>query len=226
MTDENSWRAEPADQTEISVVDQDRTCTASQCCQQGRPDGRRRALLGGLIGWVLSPLWLRSKTARAATDDPTKMRVQPGDQLVFKSGERKGEAIALADVVEGAKQLIGYPYDPVNDVVRKGTRLNQILLIRLPEDEYTDEVRARAVDGVIAYSAICTHQNCPVTAWHPDHEQFICPCHETHYDPKNGGRVVSGPAKRALPALPLTVKDGVLVAAGGLTGKVGRPKTS
>jgi len=77
---------------------------------------------------------------------------------------------------------------------------------------------------VIAYSAICTHENCPVTAWHSDDQLFICPCHETHYDPKNGARVVSGPAKRALPALPLTVKDGVLTAAGGLTGRVGRRK--
>lgn len=154
------------------------------------------------------------------------MRAQPGDQLVFKSGDRKGEVIAFADVVAGAKPLVGYPYDPVNDVLRRGSRLNQIIVLRLPPDEYTDEVRARAVDGVIAYSAICTHENCPVTGWHPEHQQFICPCHESHYDPKNGARVVSGPAKRALPALPLTVEDGVLIAAGGLTGKVGKRKPS
>jgi Rieske Fe-S protein len=110
-------------------------------------------------------------------------------------------------------------------VLRNGSRLNQILVLRLPEDGYIDEVRARAVDGVIAYSAICTHQNCPVSAWHPEHQMFICPCHESHYDPRNGARVVSGPAKRALPALPLTVKDGMLMASAGLTGKVGRKKS-
>ena len=129
------------------------------------------------------------------------MRAQPGDQLVFKSGDRKGEVIAFADVVAGARPLVGYPYDPVNDVLRRGSRLNQILVVRLAEEEYSDQVRERAVDGVIAYSAICTHQNCPVTGWHPDHQQFICPCHETYYDPKDGARVVSGPARRALPAL-------------------------
>jgi Rieske Fe-S protein len=94
----------------------------------------------------------------------------------------------------------------------------------LHEDGYSDEVRARAVDGVIAYSAICTHQNCPVSAWHPEDQVFICPCHESRYDPRNGARVVSGPARRALPALPLTVKDGMLIASAGLTGKVGRRK--
>lgn len=195
------------------------------CCQGARPDGRRRALLGGLTGWIFSPVLFRSSPADAAegdVEDPKKMRAQAGDQLFFKSGDRKNQPIRLADVVYGAKQLVAYPYDPVNDVLRRGSRLNQIILVRLDEDGYTDEVRSRAVDGVIAYSAICTHQNCPVTAWHPEHQQFICPCHETHYDPKNGARVVSGPTKRALPALPLTVVDGVLTAAAGLTGTVGK----
>ena len=226
MTGNKPWRAEPADQTENSTVDHGCACMANRRGQENRPDRRRRALLGGLIGWSLVPLWLRSDAARAADVNPTKMRAQPGDQLVFKSGDRKGEVIAFADVVAGARPLVGYPYDPVNDVLRRGSRLNQILVVRLAEEEYSDQVRERAVDGVIAYSAICTHQNCPVTGWHPDRQQFICPCHETYYDPKDGARVVSGPARRALPALPLTVKDGVLIAAGGLTGKVGRPKPS
>ena len=47
---------------------------------------------------------------------------------------------------------------------------------------------------------------------------------ESYYDPRNGARVVSGPARRALPALPLTAKAGVPVAAGGRTGKVGKRK--
>ena len=165
----------------------------------------------------------RSSPASAADgDDPRKMRAQAGDQLAFKLGERKDEIISLADVTYGAKPIVAYPYDPVDGVLRRGSRLNQIIVVRLAEDGYTDEVRARAVDGVIAYTAICSHMNCPVTGWHPEHQLFICPCHETHYDPKNGARVVSGPAKRALAALPLTVTDGVLTAAAGLTGRVGR----
>ena len=175
---------------------------------------------------LLSPLLLRPGPASAGDSaDPTKMRAQAGDQLAFKTGARKGEAIALADMVFDARPLLAYPYDPVAGVLRNGSRLNQILVLRLPEDGYIDKVRARAVDGVIAYSAICTHQNCPVSAWHPEDQLFICPCHETHYDPRNGARVVSGPAKRALPALPMTVKDGMLMASAGLTGKVGRKKS-
>lgn len=187
---------------------------------------RRQVLLGGLAGLSAAPLLLRPDRAEAADPNPAKLRAQAGDLLVFRRGEREGEPIKPSDVEIGAKPLVAYPFDPVNNVMRKGSRLNQLLVLRLPEDGYSDEVRARAADGVIAYSAICTHQNCPVTGWHPDDLMFICPCHETHYDPNDGARVVSGPARRPLPALPLTVKDGVLVAADGLTGKVGRRKTS
>lgn len=210
-------------QTEIGLIGGDCVGKRKRSCQQPRPDRRRRALLGGLTGWILSPILFRSDPARAAVN-ASKMRAQAGDQLVFKTGARKGEVITIADVAFGARPLVAYPYDPIEGVLRNGSRLNQILVLRLAEDSYTNKVRARAVDGVIAYSAICTHENCPVTAWHSDDQLFICPCHETHYDPKNGARVVSGPAKRALPALPLTVKDGVLTAAGGLTGRVGRRK--
>lgn len=191
-------------------------------CRQICPDRSRRTLLAGLAGWISALSLFRATPAGAAGGDAAKMRAQPGDQLVFRRGRRKGEVISVSDVVLGEKPIVAYPYDPVGDVVRDGSRLNQILVLRLVEEELSEEVRARSADGVIAYSAICTHQNCPVTGWHPEHEQFICPCHETHYDPKNGARVVSGPAKRALPALPLSVKDDVLTAADGLTGRVGR----
>jgi rieske iron-sulfur protein len=230
MTKDQAWEAASGGRIELPVDHRGGGCGEPMCCQQTPPDGRRRALLGGLVGGLLSPFLLRPGEARAADGakgekkDPRKMRAQAGDQLVFKATKRKGEIITLADVEIGAKPLVAYPYDPVGEIIRKGSRLNQILVLRLAEEDYTEKTRARAVDGVIAYSAICSHQNCPVTGWHREHHQFICPCHETYYDPKDGARVVSGPAKRALPALPLTAKDGVLTAADGLTGKVGRRK--
>ncbi len=225
MARDHSWKAARGRQTEMRAVERDCVGKKKPCRQQTWPDWRRRALLGGLTGWIFSPMLFRAAAGRAAVDDgvnASKMRAQAGDQLAFKTGARKGQAITIADVAYGARPLVAYPYDPIEGVLRNGSRLNQILVLRLAEDSFSDKVRARAVDGVIAYSAICTHENCPVTAWHPDDQLFICPCHESHYDPKDGARVVSGPAKRALPALPLTVKDGVLMAAGGLTGKVGR----
>ena len=58
----------------------------------------------------------------------------------------------------------------------------------------------RAADGVVAYSAICTHQGCTVTDWLTAKQVLQCPCHQSHYDPRHGARVVVGPAPRALPA--------------------------
>ena len=178
MAKDDAWQAARGSKTERRAVERDGMNKNQRCRQETRPDGRRRALLGGLTGWIFSPMLFRPGAASAADgDDPRKMRAQPGDQLVFKTGERQDETISMADVAYGAKPLVAYPYDPVDGVLRRGSRLNQILVVRLAEDGYTDEVRARAVDGVIAYSAICSHMNCPVTGWHPDDQLFICPCH-------------------------------------------------
>ena len=51
---------------------------------------------------------------------------------------------------------------------------------------------------------ICTHLGCTVK-WHAEQKHFICPCHGSQYDPQ--GRVVHGPAKRALPLVTVVVKQ-------------------
>jgi Rieske Fe-S protein len=57
----------------------------------------------------------------------------------------------------------------------------------------------------VAYSAVCTHQRCTV-----DYRggQLTCPCHGSIFDPANGAEVVSGPAQRPLPEIPVEVRDG------------------
>ena len=62
-----------------------------------------------------------------------------------------------------------------------------------------------------------------IIGWHPEDHVFICPCHETNFDPADGARVLSGPARKPLPALPLKVDDGMLTVAGVFTGRVGGP---
>lgn len=60
---------------------------------------------------------------------------------------------------------------------------------------------------VVAFSAICTHMGCTVV---PDGERFHCPCHGSVYDLATGDNV-SGPAPRPLPAVPVVVRDGLVV---------------
>jgi rieske iron-sulfur protein len=118
-----------------------------------------------------------------------------------------------------------WPKDPKTSVIRKGSRLNEVLVIRLDPAELDDETRAHAADGIVAYSAICSHAGCPVTAWvkgaTDDKDVFKCVCHNSEYDPRDGAQVVFGPAPRRLAALPLTIIDGSLVVAASFVGKVG-----
>ena len=57
----------------------------------------------------------------------------------------------------------------------------------------------------VAYSAVCTHQGCTVA--YKD-GKLACPCHGSVFDPANGGAVVSPPANRPLPDIPVEVRDG------------------
>jgi len=110
-------------------------------------------------------------------------------------------------------------------VIRNGSRLNEVLVIRLDPAELDDETRAHAADGIVAYSAICSHAGCPVTAWvkgaEGDQDVFKCVCHNSEYDPRHSAEVVFGPAPRRLAALPLAITEGSLTVAAAFVGKVG-----
>lgn len=60
----------------------------------------------------------------------------------------------------------------------------------------------------VAFSAICTHKGCTVA---PAGAKLNCPCHGSVFDAMTG-KVLSGPAPRALTSVPVTVKDGAVVA--------------
>lgn len=62
---------------------------------------------------------------------------------------------------------------------------------------------------VVAFSAICTHQQCVVAA---AGNEFHCPCHGSMYDATTGD-VVQGPALEALPSIPVAVSGDRIVAA-------------
>jgi Rieske Fe-S protein len=188
------------------------------CACRGRPLERRTALklaLGMALGLDMAP------RALAQDAGPAGARPQAGDQLVFADGRRKGEVIAVADVAPGGPQVNAFACDPRSKLIREGSRLNKILLVRSDPESLGEETRKRAVEGIAAYSAICTHQGCEVGAWDARAKFLWCPCHDSKFDPRDNGRVVGGPAPRRLSALPLTLVDRVLTVAGGFSGPVG-----
>ena len=143
----------------------------------------------------------------------------------MSEGERAGEVIKPDDLKAGGPPVRAWPKDPKTSVVRDGSRLNEILVIKLDPAELDEETRARSVEGVVAYSVICVHAGCPITGWVKaatgDKDVFKCFCHNSEYDPRQGAQVVFGPATRRLPALPLAMADGSLVVAAAFVGKVG-----
>ena len=60
----------------------------------------------------------------------------------------------------------------------------------------------------VAYSAVCTHEGCVVSY---SNGQLACPCHVAIFDPANNARVVNGPARLALPKIPIEVRGGNVV---------------
>ena len=76
-------------------------------------------------------------------------------------------------------------------------------------------------EGNIAFSKVCTHAGCSVGLYQSETHQLVCPCHQSLFDVVAGAEPVFGPAARPLPQLPLTVKDGFLVASDGYQEPIG-----
>lgn len=179
---------------------------------------KRRDTLKAIVGIGLGlPLAKRAASNEAAMNAPP----QVDDVFVFAFGEREGERIGPDDLSTDARQIFAYPMDPATGVIRNGSRLNQVLLLRIDLTRLSERMRSRSVDGIVAYSAVCTHTGCDVADWDAETLRFQCPCHDSQFDPADGARVVGGPAPRPLASLPLKSENEVLTAAGGFDGPVG-----
>jgi rieske iron-sulfur protein len=188
------------------------------------PDRARRALI---LAALAAGVRLATATPAAAEEGQpgADERPQKADLLVLAEGDHAGEVIRPEDIKLGGPPVDAWPKDPKTSVIRNGSRLNQVLVVRLDPAELDDETRPHAADGIVAYSAICTHAGCPVTAWMKAQtggkDVFKCVCHNSEYDPRQLAQVVFGPAPRRLAALPLVIAEGSLTVAARFVGKVG-----
>ncbi len=90
-----------------------------------------------------------------------------------------------------------------------------ILVVKLRADQIhlPDARKPWAPDGILAYSKICPHAGCAISLYrYPTFgptsmatPAFTCPCHYSTFAPGEGGRLLFGPAGRALPQLPLMI---------------------
>jgi rieske iron-sulfur protein len=173
----------------------------------------RRSLLSTTL--ATGAFLAAGRFAAAQEDQPgSSDRPKKGNLLVVSEGERAGDVIKPDDLKLGEPPLHAWPKDPETSIVRNGSRLNEIVVIRLDPAEMDEETRSRSADGILAYAAICTHAGCSVTGWLKsetgDKDVLKRFCHNSEFNPGEGAQVVFGPAPRRLAALPLAIADGSL----------------
>ncbi len=185
----------------------------------------RRSLLRGALAIGLTTSLLGGGGEILAADDPSKSKPQPGDVFVHIKGKLKDQVVKVEDLPVGGPQTLAFPKDPKADLVRKGSRLNQVVLARFAPDQLKGESQNHSAEGVVAFSAICTHQGCPVSFWKKDKQVFYCSCHGSQFDPRDGGKKVFGPAERRLAILPVKIENGTVLVAGEFIGTLGPAKS-
>ena len=190
-------------------------------CACATPDPARRSMLGGALALAaLAPLAALGEGI--ATPAARGTKPEPGDRLAFMVGERKDQEIKPADLVVGAVPTLAYPLDPASGKVLV-SRVGLLTVVRLKPEALKPASAKNAADGIVAFSAVCTHYGCPITTLHPSQSQIVCNCHGSVFDAADRGAVTQGPATRRLAMLPLAIQDGALVVAAKFDGPLGPP---
>ena len=189
---------------------------------------RRRPLLqGALVGALaLAPLpFLVSLVGNLGGD----WNVGKFRHTIWREGTRlakdpTGEPIRAADVTIGSVfHVIPEGLHDEEDYFEEKAKA-VVLLVRLDPRVLKERPEREnwSYEGIVAYSKICTHVGCPVALYEQQTHHLLCPCHQSTFDITDEAKVVFGPAKRALPQLPITVDDeGYLVARGDFAEPVG-----
>ena len=106
-------------------------------------DPTRRAML--LTALATCACLATAEPSIAEDDQPgSNERPQKADMLVFSEGEHAGEVIKPGDLKPGGPPVRAWPKDPKTAVIRNGSRLNEILVVRLDPAELDDDDARRA----------------------------------------------------------------------------------
>ncbi|MFP5335103.1 MAG: Rieske 2Fe-2S domain-containing protein [Actinomycetes bacterium] len=191
--------------------------------------GRRAVIRNALVGAAaLAPLpavLLLGDLGPLPQDKLTHTLWSRGVRLARDPGGTDvGEPIRAADVTMGSvfhviPENLADSSHPIEEKAKAA-----VLLIRLPKEKVQQDPEREGwdVDGIYAYSKICTHVGCPVALYEQQTHHLLCPCHQSTFDVTQHCKVIFGPAKRPLPQLPITVDDeGYLVAQSDFTEPVG-----
>jgi ubiquinol-cytochrome c reductase iron-sulfur subunit len=200
----------------ISSPDEDRKLF-NQYFQEGTQESGlvqrkllRRSLLLAAAPLGLLPLVLlrdlgplpEKKLRHTAWKNGTRLVVD-GTGLPLKKSDFNSPGGIITVVPEGAE-------DNLDEIATAA-----VLLLNLPVDEIKVKKGRENwhVDGIVAYSKICTHVGCPAALYEQTTHHILCPCHQSTFDALDSAKVIFGPAARPLPQLPIGVdSEGYLIA--------------
>ncbi|MCY4591708.1 MAG: Rieske (2Fe-2S) protein [Alphaproteobacteria bacterium] len=195
-----------------------------RCCDCRRFE-RRDVMIGGAAFAAATMTGVLADDADAAQRPPERQFVQAGDRFQAVTGAINKQLVRPEMLELGARPVEAFPLDPASGVLRRRNRLNRLLLLRLDTAAMSKKTRERSVEGVLAYSALCTHRACTIKSWIPDKQFLRCHCHLSQFAALETGRIKRGPARRGLPMVPLNLDaDGFVVATDGFTGRPGPAK--
>jgi ubiquinol-cytochrome c reductase iron-sulfur subunit len=169
----------------------------------------RRTLIAATVPVVVAPILL----LRDLGPLPRKSL----DHTVWKKGTRlivfgSNRPLTAAEFSSPGASVSVVPegFEDNDDALAKAATT----LIKLrPGELQPPTVMNWTVDGIVAYSKICTHLGCPAALYEQTTHHILCPCHQSTFDATRGAAVVFGPATRPLPQLPITTNaQGFLVA--------------
>ncbi len=139
--------------------------------------------LGAAVGVTTAGASVVAACGGAEEEGDTDPPEENGGAPEEETNGSDGEVIAQAsDVAENSATTFTDSGDPA-------------VLVHLPGGDF------------VAYSAVCTHQQCEVS-YQPESSELACPCHGSIFDPASGGQVLNGPAEQPLPEIPIQVQDG------------------
>jgi ubiquinol-cytochrome c reductase iron-sulfur subunit len=189
----------------------------------------RRTLLGAMVLLplplviILRDLYVAPKGALSPVEQLSETIWDSGVRIVSDVAERP---IRLEDIPVGG--LVAANPENLHEVEEEDGNLNArakaaIILVRMaPSEIVSQQGEGWGVEGVLAFSKICTHVGCPIALYEQRTHHLLCPCHQSTFDLADSGNVVFGPAARRMPQLPITVdEEGYLVAASDFQEPVG-----
>lgn len=208
-------------------TEEERESFSAAVTQRGTLVVKRRGLLVGMLGLgsAVLGLALAFPLIRSLGPKPSKSTAPTGtDSSLSNTNWTKGSSVVTVDGrrvkvddLEVGGVLTVFPGG------HEGNSPDQVILIRLRDGTQAPPGRTDwGVDGIVAFSKLCTHLGCPVGLYQQQTQQLVCPCHQSIFNVAAGCIPEFGPAPRPLPQLPISADaSGYLRSTGGFDQPVG-----